>query len=149
MRGLWIALLLTVSWVGPIRASECESKALEIARDMGLDAGQRTLTNSIPLSARTEADDDYGAYLLCNGTLGMTLHYLSPPSPGQKWFEFVGRSGTILTKVGSVLIALEARNCVENARLREASFRSPGSALRMMCSVSKMDERAEISLAAH
>jgi len=70
MRGLWIALLLTVSWVGPIRASECESKALEIARDMGLDAGQRTLTNSIPLSARTEADDDYGAIFSAMGRWG-------------------------------------------------------------------------------
>jgi hypothetical protein len=149
MRSFWIALLLTASWVNPIRANECESKALEIARNMGLDVGQRTPTNSIPLSARTEADDDYGVYLFCNGTLGMTLRYLSPPTPGRKWFEFVGRSGTILTKVGSAFIALEARNCVENARIRETSFRSLGSALQMVCSVSKIDERAEISLAVH
>jgi len=122
-------------------------KANRHARPLDCTSANRVMGRPNP--GKRVRVQSYGAYLLCNGTLGMTLHYLSPPSPGQKWFEFVGRSGTILTKVGSVLIALEARNCVENARLREASFRSPGSALQMMCSVSKMDERAEISLAAH
>ena len=92
--------------------------------------------------------DDYGAFLACKGALGMSLRYLSPPSPGVKWFRFVGRSGAILTGVKPAAIALEAQNCVENARLRKAlTFRSPGSAFQMQCSVAKMDDRAEISLA--
>jgi hypothetical protein len=45
-------------------------------------------------------------------------------------------------------IVLEARNCVDNARLRDDAFRSPGSALLIACSMSKMDARADLSLAA-
>ncbi len=54
---------------------------------MGLDAGSRTPADFIPLSARTDDDDDYGAYLMCKGTPGLTLEFMSPPS--------LGRSGSI------------------------------------------------------
>jgi hypothetical protein len=141
-------LVLTVLSVCDARADECEAKAAEIAGRIGLDASPRAADNSIALSARTDAEDDYGAYLLCKGSLGLTLRYLSPPSPGAKWYEFVGRSGAILTGIKPASIALEARNCIENARLRQGLFRSPGSALRIACSVSKNDARAELSLAA-
>ena len=131
----------------PVLADECEAKAAEIAGRLDLDAGARTPDNSIALTARTEEDDAYGAYLLCKGPLGMTLRYLSPPFPGAKWFEFVGRTGMILTGLGTPFIALEAKNCVENARLRDDAFRAPGSALRMVCIMSRNDERADVSLA--
>lgn len=137
----------SVAWLGPARAEECEVKATEIAGKLGLDVGRRTAANAIPLSARTEAEDDYGAFLVCKGPLGMTLRFLSPPSPAAKWFQFVGRAGAILTGVKPAPIALEAQNCVENARLRRAAFRSPGSAFQMQCSVAKSDDRAEIALA--
>ena len=98
MRSLfWITLLLSTLSASAVLADECDAKAVEIAGQVGLDAGARANDNSIALSARTDEDDDYGAYLLCKGPLGMTLHYLSPPSPGPKWYDFVGRSGTILT----------------------------------------------------
>jgi len=152
MRNLcWTILMLStvpVLSAAFVRADECESKAIEIAGGTGLDAGARAVDNSIALSARTDEEDDYGAYLLCKGPLGMTLHYLSPPVPGPKWYDFVGRSGAILTGIKSASVALEARNCVENARLRDGIFRSPGSALRIFCSMSKNDARADVSLAA-
>jgi hypothetical protein len=144
----WTTLLLSTLSTTCVRADQCEAKAAEIAGQIGLDAGGRNSVNSIALSARTDEEDAYGAYLLCKGPLGMTLHYLSPPSPGPKWYDFVGRSGAILTGIQSTAIALEARNCVENARLRDSAFRSPGSALRITCSMSKKDARADLSLAA-
>ncbi len=148
MRSLvWTLLLLSTLSGTRALADECEAKAAEIAGRLGLDAGGRTDDNAIALTAPTDEDDAYGAYLLCKGPLGMTLRYLSPPAPGPKWFDFVARSGTILTGLGSPFIALEARNCVENARLRGSSFRPPGSALRMVCSVSGNDSRADVSLA--
>ena len=142
-----MVMLLSAACLAPARADECETKAAEIAGRIGLNVGQRTASGSIPLSARTDEEDDYGAYLVCKGPLGMTLRYLSPPSPGAKWFSFVGRSGAILTGVKSSSIALGAQNCVENARLRKAAFRSPGSAFQMSCAIAKTDDRAEISLA--
>jgi hypothetical protein len=149
MRSLvWTTLLLSMLSCAPASAEDCEAKAAEIAGRLGLDVGARNGEDSIALTARTDEDDAYGAYLLCKGPLGMTLRYLSPPFPGAKWFEFVGRSGMILTGLGSPFIALEARNCVENARLRDGAFRSPGSALRMVCIMSRNDERADVSLAA-
>lgn len=143
----WITLLLSTLSAGAVQADECDVMAMEIAGRIGLDAGGRTADNAIPLSARTEAEDDYGAFLNCKGPLGLTLRYLSPPSPGPKWYDFVARAGTILTGVKPASIALEARNCVENARLRDAVFRSPGPALRILCSISKSDARADVSLA--
>jgi hypothetical protein len=142
-----IVLLLSAMWGTPAAADECEAKAAEIAGKIGLDASRRAPANFIALSARTDEEDDYGVYLHCKGSLGMTLRYLSPPSPGHKWFQFVGRSGAVLTGVKPSTIALEAQNCIENARLRKAAFRSPGSAFQMSCSVAKTDDRAEISLA--
>jgi hypothetical protein len=141
-------LVLTLLQASGVRADECEAMAAEIAGRLGLDATPRATDNSIALSARSDEEDDYGAYLLCKGPLGMTLRYLSPPSPGAKWYEFVGRSGAILTGVKPASIVLEARNCVENAGLRQGLFRSPGSALRITCSISNNDTRAELSLAA-
>ena len=149
MRSLfWTTLLLSTLSGANVRADECTAKAAEIAGKLGLDAGGRTGDDSIALTARTDEEDDYGAYLVCTGPLGMTLRYLSPPTPGYQWYNFVGRSGAILTGVKSAAIALEARNCVENARLRDSMFRPPGSALQMMCSMSKQDARADLSLAA-
>jgi hypothetical protein len=148
MRSLvWITLLLSTLSGTHVRADECETKAAEIAGQLGLDAGTRTADNSIPLAARGDEDDAYGAYLLCKGPLGMSLRYLSPPIPGSKWVEFVARSGAILTGWASPLIALEVKNCVENARLRGVSYRPPGTALRMICTVSGNDSRADVSLA--
>ena len=144
---VWITLLLLLLSGTRALADECETKAVEIARQLGLDAGTRTADDSIPLTARSDEDDAYGAYLLCKRPLGMTLRYLSPPAPGPKWFDFVARSGTILTGWASPLIALEVKNCVENARLRGVSYRPPGTALRMACSVSGNDSRADVSLA--
>jgi hypothetical protein len=144
----WIMLLLSALPPGLARADECEAKAAEIAGKIGLDAGARGNDNSIALSARGEEEDDYGAYLLCKGAFGMTLRYLSPPSPGPQWYDFVGRSGAILTGIRSPSVALEARNCIENARLRDGVFRPPGSLLRIQCSMSKNDDRADLSLAA-
>ena len=149
MRSLiWTTLLLSMLSATPVLADECEAKAAEIAGRLGLDAGARTGDDSIALTARTDEDDAYGAYLLCKGPLGLTLRYLSPPFPEAKWFEFVGRTGMILTGLGTPFIALEAKNCVENARLRDGAFRAPGSALRMVCIMSRNDERADVSLAA-
>ncbi len=145
---LGITLLLSVLPACPACADDCETKAAEIAGKIGLDAGARGNDNSIALSARSNEEDDYGVYLLCRGALGMTLHYLSPPSPGSKWFDFVGRSGAILTGIKPASVTLEARNCVENARLRDGIFRPPGSGLRIQCSMSKNDARADLSLAA-
>lgn len=144
---VWIILLLSAISVSAVRADECDAVAAEIASRIGLDAGGRTADNTIPLSARTDEEDDYGAFLHCKGPLGLTLRYLSPPSPGPKWYDFVARAGTILTGVTPASIALEAENCVENARLRDAAFRSPGPALRIVCSISKSDSRADVSLA--
>jgi len=144
----WATLLLSALPACGVRADECEAKAAEIAGRIGLEAGARGRDNSIALSARGDEEDDYGAYLICKGPLGMTLRYLSPPSPGAKWYDFVARSGALLTGIKPPTIALEARNCVENARLRDGVFRSPGSALRIQCSMSKSDARADLSLAA-
>jgi hypothetical protein len=141
-------LVLSALSVWDARADECEAKAAEIAGRIGLDVGPRGADNSIPLSARSDEEDAYGAYLVCRGPLGMSLRYLSPPAPGPKWYEFVGRSAAVLIGVNPASIVLEARNCVENARLRDGVFRAPGSALRIMCSVSKNDSRADLSLAA-
>ena len=144
----WTILLLSTLSASGVRADDCETKAAEIAGKIGLDTGGRAKDNSIALSARTDEEDDYGAYLVCKGPLGMTLHYLSPPSPGPKWYDFVGRTGAILTGIKSASIVLEAKNCVENAHLRNGIFRSPGSALRIVCSMSRNDARADVSLAA-
>jgi hypothetical protein len=57
----------------------------------------------------------------------LTLRYLSSPSPGPKWYDFVARGGAILTGVKPAAIALEARNCVENARRRDGVFRAAWS----------------------
>lgn len=143
----WITLLASALSADAAQADECDAMAAEIAGRIGLDAGGRTANNAIPLTARTEREDDYGAFLQCSGPPGLTLRYLSPPSPGPKWYDFVARAGAILTGVKSASIALEARNCVENARLREGIFRSPGPALRIACSISKTDSRADIALA--
>jgi hypothetical protein len=140
-----MAFLLSALPLSSVMADECETKADEIARTVGLDAGKRTPAGFIPLSAR--ANDDYGAYLLCKGSLGLTLQYLSPPSPAQKWFEFVSHSGAVLTGIKPASIALGVKNCVENARLRKGPFHSPGSAFQMVCSVAKTDDRVELSLA--
>jgi hypothetical protein len=149
MRSLLRTSLLLSTLSSPAAwADECETMSAEIATRIGLDAGRRTADNAIPLSARTEEEDDYGAFLLCKGPLGLTLRYLSPASPGTKWYGFVARSGAILTGIRATSIALEVRNCVENARLRDGTFRSPGSALRIVCSVSRNDSRADVSLAA-
>ncbi len=148
MRSLvWIVLLLSALSASAASADECEAMAAEIAVRIGLDAGGRTPNNAIPLSARTEEEDDYGAFLHCNGPFGLTLRYLSPLSPGLKWYDFVARTGSILTGVKPASIALETRNCVENARLRDSVFRSLGPALRIVCSISKSDSRADVSLA--
>jgi hypothetical protein len=147
-RLLSTVLVLSALSAGSVRADECEAKAAEIAARIGLDVGPRSADNSIALGAHGDGEDAYGAYLLCKGPLGMSLRYLSPPSPGPQWYEFVGRSAAILIGVKTAAIALEARNCVENARLRDGLFRSPGSALRIACSVSKNDARADVSLAA-
>jgi hypothetical protein len=144
----WTMLLLSALSASCAGADECETKAAEIAGKIGLEARMRGHDNSIALSARSDDDDDYGAYLVCGGPLGMTLRYLSPPSPGPKWYDFVGRSGAILTGIKPASVALEARNCIENARLRDGLFRSPGSALLIQCSMSKSDARADLSLAA-
>jgi hypothetical protein len=144
----WTTLLLSALSASCTRAEECEAKAAEIAGRIGLDAAPRGPDNSIALSARSDEEDAYGAYLLCKGPLGLTLRYLSPPSPGPKWYDFVGRSGAILTGIKPASVALEARNCIENARLRDGIFRSPGTALRIQCSLSKNDARADLSLAA-
>jgi hypothetical protein len=143
-----ITLLLSALPAGAARADECEAKAAEIAGRIGLEAGARGSDNSIALSARGDEEDDYGVYLFCKGPLGMALRYLSPPSPGPKWYDFVGRSGAILTGIKPASVALEARNCIENARLRDGVYRPPGSALRIQCSMSKNDARADLSLAA-
>lgn len=148
MRSLvWITLLLSTLSGTAVLADECETKAAEIAGQLGLDAGTRTADDSIPLTARSDEDDAYGAYLQCKGPPGMSLRYLSPPVPGSKWFDFVARSGAILTGWASPLIALEVRNCVENARLRGVAYRPPGTALRLACSVSEGDSRADVTLA--
>jgi len=148
MRSLvWIVLLLSALSASAASADECKAMAGEIAVRIGLDAGGRTASNTIPLSARGEEEDDYGAFLHCDGPPGLTLRYLSPPLPGLKWYDFVARTGAILTGVKPASIALEARNCVENARLRESVFRSLGPALRIVCSISKSDSRADVSLA--
>jgi hypothetical protein len=144
----WTTLLLSALAACCARADECEAKAAEIAERIGLDAGPRGRDNSIALSARSDEEDAYGAYLLCNGPLGITLRFLSPPSPGSKWYDFVGRSGAILTGMKPASVTLEARNCIENARLRDGVFRPPGTALRIQCSMSKNDARADLSLAA-
>lgn len=146
-RHLSLLLLLSMISLVPARADECDTRAADLARELGLDVGGRTSSDTVPLSARTEAEDDYGAFLVCKGPLGMMLRFLSPPSPGRDWLQFVGRAGAILTGVKPASIALEAQNCIENARLRKAAFRSPGSAFQMSCSVAKSDDRAEISLA--
>jgi hypothetical protein len=144
----WTTLLLSVLLASCARADECEAKAAQIADRIGLDAGPRGRDNSIALSTRSDEEDAYGVYLLCKGSLGMTLRYLSPPSPGPKWYDFVGRSGAILTGIKPASVALEARNCIENARLRDGVFRPPGTALRIQCSMSKNDARADLSIAA-
>jgi hypothetical protein len=144
---VWTALLLSALAAPYARADECEAKAAEIADRIGLDAGTRARDDSIPLSARGDEEDAYGAYLLCKGPLGMTLRYLSPPSPGSKWYDFVGRSGAMLTGIRPASVALEARNCIENARLRDGVFHPPGTALRIQCSMSRNDDRADLSLA--
>jgi hypothetical protein len=144
----WTTLFVSALSALSARADECEVKAAEIAGKIGLNAETRARDNSIALSARGDEEDDYGAYLLCKGPLGMTLRYLSPPSPGAKWYDFVGRSGALLTGIKPASVALEARNCVENARLRDGMFRSPGTALRIQCSMSRNDARADLSLAA-
>lgn len=98
---LCITLLLSTPSVASVRAGECEAKAAEIAGQIGLDAGGLGKDDAIALSSRTDEEDGYGAYLLCRGPLGMTLLYLSPPWPGPKWYDFVARSGAILTGVKS------------------------------------------------
>ncbi len=143
----WITVLALALAASAARADECDAIAAEIAGRIGLDAGGRTASNVIPLTARTEEEDDYGVFLHCNGSSGLTLRYLSPPSPGPKWYDFVARAGAILTGVKPAAISLEARNCVENARRRDSVFRPPGPTLRITCSISKTDSRADVALA--
>jgi hypothetical protein len=139
---LWAIFLLPATSVAPVLADECETKAAEIAGRIGLDAGARTKANFIPLSARTDEDDDYGAYLNCVGPHGMSLRYVSPPNPSQKWFEFVGRTSAILTGIKATRIATEARSCVDTARSHDGYSESPSPAF-MLCDADK-DMRAEI-----
>jgi hypothetical protein len=101
---LWVIFLLPATSVAPVLADECEIKAAEIVGKIGLNAGARTKANFIPLSAPTDEDDDYGAYLNCVGPHGMSLRYVSPANPSQKWFEFVGRTGAILTGIKAAWI---------------------------------------------
>jgi hypothetical protein len=46
----------------------------------------------------------------------MSLRFVSPPNPAQKWFEFVGRTSAILTGTKGATIAMEAKSCVDMAR---------------------------------
>ena len=58
-----IIVLCLLACATPARADDCETKAIEIAEKIGLDAGQRSPSGSIALSARNEGDDDYGAFI--------------------------------------------------------------------------------------
>jgi len=140
-----LVVLLFVS--GRARADDCEAMAAQIAAKIGLDAGKRVPANFIPLRARTDDDDDYGAYLLCpRADFPMKLRYVSPPSQPPTWFDFVGRSGAILTSANPSLIILEAKRCVEKARSDGEIARSAAAGFMIECDVDKADGRAEIFL---
>lgn len=58
----WITLLASALSASAARADECDAMAVEIAGRIGFDAGSRTASNVISLTARTEEEDDYGAF---------------------------------------------------------------------------------------
>ena len=150
MRSLvWITLLLSMLSGTQVLADECDAKAAEIAGRLGLDAGARTRDDfdcaGRPHRRRTMPT---APICLCKGPLGMTLRYLSPPSPGAKWYEFVGRSGMILTGLGSPLH--RARGEKLRRERAPARWRLPLAGLGAAHGLHHEQERraADVSLAA-
>ena len=93
-------------------ADECDIMAADIAKRAGLTVGDRTKANFIPMSPDS---GEYGAYLNCAGPSGMSLRFVSSPSPPTEWYQFVGQSATILTKAPPALVRDGARQCVNAA----------------------------------
>jgi hypothetical protein len=73
----------------------------------------------------------------------MSLRFLSPPNPAQKWFEFVGRTSAILTGTKGASVAMEAKSCADMARSHNRYFESISPAF-MLCDTDETDARGEL-----
>jgi hypothetical protein len=130
----------------PARADECDDMASKVAKGAGLHAGDRTEANFFPLSAA--ADDGYGVYLNCGGTNGLNLRFMSPPHPPKDWFQFVGRSASILTKVQPSVLGEGVKMCLNEAERSGQHFAENfvhGGA-RFFCDVDENNKRIELTI---
>jgi len=138
------AVTLFICATGNARADECDTMAAAIARAANLTAGHRTQANFIPMSP---VDGEYGVYLNCAGTYGLNLRFMTRPDPPPEWFQFVGRSGSVLTKVPPLILREGVQKCLntafESGRQR-ADFEHRGA--RFICDVGENDKRVELTI---
>jgi hypothetical protein len=124
MKLLGTALALLMS-SGVAMADKCDTTAAKIAKSADLTAERdgRGISMGVPMSYD---EDSYGAQLDCIGwdvfaetdkTVQKVLvfHTNGPPRPSQKWYDFVARSGSILTEVTQTLIDDSIHQCVRRA----------------------------------
>lgn len=112
MRSLPLLLVVLLAWPAHA-ADQCGTLAARIAERSGMVVSPRVPANFIPM---TQPDGDYGARLICNGSMGITFHAMSPPIPPDSWFRFAAQAASALTgDPPNVLYAL-LKNCAQQAK---------------------------------
>lgn len=95
----------------------------------------------IPLSG-----DEYGAYLNCQGPSGMSLHVVSPTDHvPDDWYQFVGRSVSVLTGVSPASVIEGVRRCVRSAPPPDDVGKS-WHGFRIFCETDRNDEGIELTI---
>jgi hypothetical protein len=100
-----------------LAADRCDLLAARIAQKAGMTVEPRTPGNFIPM---TQPDGDYGAYLECKGSRGITLHAMSPPHPPEQWFRFIAQAASVLANQDAVYKA--AKKCQAEAEQTADGF---------------------------
>jgi hypothetical protein len=126
-------------------ADECDDMAAKVAKGAALHAGDRTNANFFPLSP---TDGEYGVYLNCGGTNGLNLRFMSPPDPPKDWFQFVGRSASILTKVQPSILREGVKRCINEAAQSGQHFAEnfEHGGARFFCDVDENNKRVELTI---
>jgi hypothetical protein len=119
--------------------------AAKVAKGAALHAGDRTNANFFPLSP---TDGEYGVYLNCGGTNGLNLRFMSPPDPPKDWFQFVGRSASILTKVQPSILREGVKRCINEAAQSGQHFAEnfEHGGARFFCDVDENNKRVELTI---
>jgi hypothetical protein len=77
----------------------------------------------------------------------LNLRFMSRPDPPPEWFQFVGRSGSVLTKVPPLILREGVQKCLNTAfesGRQHADFEHRGA--RFICDVGENDKRVELTI---